>query len=48
MVLNFRIDREQLEKFKQVLRWYELYGEQAYTPDTYLAAVIEREYARVA
>jgi hypothetical protein len=48
IILNLRIDREKLEKFEHVLTWYQLYGKKAYTPDTYLAEVIEKEYAQVA
>jgi hypothetical protein len=48
MILDLRLGREQLEKFEYVLKWYQLNGEKAYTPDTYLAEVIEKEYARMA
>jgi hypothetical protein len=48
MILNLRIGREQLENFEHVLTWYPLYGKKAYTPDSYLAEMIEQEYARVA
>lgn len=48
MALSIRMDREDFEKFEQVLRWHELYGERRHTPDTYIADVIEKEYARVA
>lgn len=48
MVLTIRMDREELRKFEEVLRWHELYGERRYTPETYFADVIEREYTRVA
>lgn len=46
MVLDLRLGREQLEKFEYVLQWYQVNGDKAYTPDTYLAEMIEREYAR--
>ena len=48
MILDLRLDRDQLEKFEYVLKWYQLNGDKAYTPDSYLAEMIEKEYARVA
>jgi hypothetical protein len=48
MILDLRLGRDQLEKFEYVLKWYQLNGDKAYTPDSYLAEVIEKEYARVA
>lgn len=48
MILDVRLGRDQLEKFEHILEWYQMNGEKVYTPDTYLAEVIEKEYARVA
>ena len=48
LVLSIRMGREEFEKFEEVLKWYERYGERRYTPETYFADVIEREYARMA
>jgi hypothetical protein len=48
MILDLRLGREQLEKFEYVLKWYQLNGAKAYTPDSCLAEMIEQEYARVA
>jgi hypothetical protein len=47
LVLSIRMGRDEFAKFEQVLQWYERYGERRYTPETYFADVIEREYARV-
>lgn len=48
MILNVRMDREALQKFERILEWHDLYGERKYTPDTYIADLIEKEYSRVA
>ena len=47
IVLDLEIDRELLDKLEQVLKVYELCAKTPYTPETYLAEIIEQEYAQL-
>jgi hypothetical protein len=47
IVLDLESDRELLDKLEQVLKVYELCAKTPYTPETYLAEIIEQEYAQL-